>query len=323
MKYCFGVQSKNSVNKIIEFSLKNPSIDITFIPSRRQVEYNRGYVNNWTTKEFTEYVKSKNDKIKIERDHSGPGQGMHQDDGFDSLKEDCKYFDIIHIDPWKQYPNLNDGIQWTVKMIQYCYKLNTQITYEIGTEEAIRPFTPEELEEIVIELKTRLTSEQYNQIKYLVIQCGTRLCEGKNIGFYNEEKLTKMLQICNKYNLISKEHNGDWLDIENIKQKEKTGLQIINIAPELAIIETDVILKYVKENQSDFDRLYNLCFASNFWKKWVSKDFDINDKNSIIRYSCHYLYREEEFKEIKNKLVIVDIEIQNNIETRLLELYYK
>jgi len=64
MKYCFGVQSKNSVNKIIEFSLQNPGIDITFIPSRRQVEYNRGYVNNWTTKEFTEYVKNKNYKIK-------------------------------------------------------------------------------------------------------------------------------------------------------------------------------------------------------------------------------------------------------------------
>ena len=117
MKFFFGPMSKNVVDSIIEFSLINPDINITLIPSRRQIEYNGGYVNNWTTSEFAKYVKERNSKIKIERDHSGPSQGTNIDDGFESLKEDAKYFDIIHIDPWKYCDNIEDGIEWTAKMI--------------------------------------------------------------------------------------------------------------------------------------------------------------------------------------------------------------
>ena len=58
MKYCFGVISKNQVDMICDYASWYNK-EVIFIPSRRQVEYNGGYVNNWTTKEFSEYVKSK------------------------------------------------------------------------------------------------------------------------------------------------------------------------------------------------------------------------------------------------------------------------
>ena len=44
--------SKNVVDAVIEFN--SPSIG--FIPSRRQIDFIGGYVNNWTTKEFSNYV---------------------------------------------------------------------------------------------------------------------------------------------------------------------------------------------------------------------------------------------------------------------------
>ena len=99
-KYFIGPMSKNVVDTIIEFCNKTNNT-IGLIPSRRQVEWDGGYVNNWTTQEFTEYVKSKTDKILLVRDHSGPGQGQSDDDGYQSLSEDCKYLDLVHIDPWK------------------------------------------------------------------------------------------------------------------------------------------------------------------------------------------------------------------------------
>ena len=34
---------------------------MAFIPSRRQIEYDGGYVNHWDTKSFVEYVKGKSD----------------------------------------------------------------------------------------------------------------------------------------------------------------------------------------------------------------------------------------------------------------------
>ena len=51
MKYFIGPMSKNVVDAIIEFDG-----DFGFIPSRRQVDYNGGYVNGWTTGEFATYV---------------------------------------------------------------------------------------------------------------------------------------------------------------------------------------------------------------------------------------------------------------------------
>ena len=50
MKYFIGPMSKNVVDAVIEFDG-----NFGFIPSRRQVDYNDGYVNNWTTEKFFKY----------------------------------------------------------------------------------------------------------------------------------------------------------------------------------------------------------------------------------------------------------------------------
>ena len=68
-----------------------------------------------------------------------------------------------------------------------------------------------------------------------------------------------MLELCKKYNLISKEHNGDWVSIELMKEKFNLGLECINIAPELGQIETKTILNIIKKlNRSDlFEKYYH------------------------------------------------------------------
>jgi hypothetical protein len=322
MKWFLGPMSKNIVDTIIEFSLKNPKLETYFIPSRRQVEYYGGYVNYWTLADFSKYVKTYNPNILIERDHGGPGQGSIDDDGYESLKEDCKYMNIIHIDPWKKYSKLEDGIQWTVDMLQYCDKLNSNLQYEIGTEEAIRPFSVEDLEYIIISLKDQLSLELFNKIKYLVIQCGTGLCEGNNIGTLNKDKLTNMIKLSKKYNLIAKEHNGDWVSATDVEEKSKLGLSHINIAPELAEIETKVILKNIKNNIEDYENVYQLCYNSGKWKKWVSASFiPEENKEALILFSCHYIYATPEFQKIIKKYDRIDIKIKSAIYNKLLELY--
>jgi len=80
IKYYLGPMSKNIVDAVIEFDG-----NFGFIPSRRQVDYNGGYVNEWTTGEFATYV---NGRVPIERDHGGIGQGYKQDDGMKSFMHD-------------------------------------------------------------------------------------------------------------------------------------------------------------------------------------------------------------------------------------------
>ena len=101
IKFYIGPMSKNVVDAILDFT-EETGHKIGFIPSRRQVDYEGGYVNNWTTKTFSEYV---NGRIPIERDHGGPEQGYKKDGGVKSFIEDSKYLDVIHIDPWKAFPN--------------------------------------------------------------------------------------------------------------------------------------------------------------------------------------------------------------------------
>ena len=321
MKFFYGPMSKNIVDTLIDISLKT-DIEVVFIPSRRQIEYNGGYVNNWTTKEFCEYVKKANKNILIQRDHAGPGQGYFDDDGYDSLCEDVKYMDIIHIDPWKKYPDYNEGLKWTIEMIKFCYERNPNLYFEVGTEEAIRPFSVEDLESIIISLKDQLSLELFNKIKYLVIQCGTGLCEGNNIGSLDKNKLTNMIELSKKYNLIAKEHNGDWVSRADVEEKRKLGLRNINIAPELAEIETTVILKYVKDNTEDYENIYKLSYNSDKWKKWVSASFiPEENKEALILFSCHYIYASSEFQKIIKKYDNIDLEIKDAIYNKLLKLY--
>jgi hypothetical protein len=323
-KYFIGPMSKNIVDSIIEFC-NNTNNTIGLIPSRRQVENTSGYVNNWTTQEFTEYVKSKTDKILLVRDHSGPKQGQIDDDGYESLKEDCKYLDIIHIDPWKKHPAFNLGLEETIRMIEYCYELNPNIQFEVGTEEAIRRFEPYELSDLVHQLKSRLTPEIFNQIKYLVIQSGTSLKGTNQTGNYDSTRLKEMIEICKQNNLISKEHNGDYIPVSIIKEKFDLGLDSINIAPEFGLIET---LTYIKEieNNWDFsliDKFWEICFESKKWEKWVNQDFDpYIQKRDLIKICGHYVLSTPEFLiKIKSQFPNIDQKIKNNIKNKLNELY--
>uniref|UniRef100_A0A6C0KE16 Uncharacterized protein n=1 Tax=viral metagenome TaxID=1070528 RepID=A0A6C0KE16_9ZZZZ len=300
-KFCFGPMSKNIVDTLIEFS-NNTQIPVTFIPSRRQVEWNGGYVNNWTTETFTKYVKSKSKYIAIQRDHGGPGQGLYDDDGYESLKYDCKYFDAIHIDPWKKYPDFDDGLKWTVDVLKFCYNENPNLYFEIATEEAIRKFSAEEIERLLHKVKHQFDKRIFERILFCVIQSGTSLKDGINTGKYNSNRLVKMLNVVKTYQKLSKEHNGDYMDKDIMIDRFNTGLDSLNIAPELGVFETKLFLKYLKNNndQENVDLFYELCYNSGKWKKWVSDDFNPEkNKEKLIEICGHYVFSSKKIQNLK------------------------
>lgn len=319
IKYFIGPMSRNVVDAINEFTQETGK-QIGLIPSRRQVEWDGGYVNNWTTKEFSKYSKN----LILKRDHSGPGQGYIDDDGFKSLEEDCKYFNYIHIDPWKKYPKYEEGLEWTINMIEFCYNLNPDIQYEIGTEEAIRRFESEELERLVNDLHVRLDKKVFNQIKYLVIQSGTSLQKNTNTGEYNKDRLLSMIKIAKSWNLLSKEHNGDYIPPDLIKEKMSLGLDSINIAPEFGLIETQTYIKEMEKNWDfgSIDKFWEMCYNSKRWEKWVDEDFDPKlYRRELIDICGHYVLSYPDFKSIRSKYLYINKQIKTNIKNKLYELY--
>ena len=175
VKFWIGPMSKNIVDSVIEF---NDDI-FGFIPSRRQIDYMGGYVNNWNTKQFAEYVDG---KVLIERDHGGPCQSVEYyiNDGMESFKEDVKYFDIIHVDPFKKFQVFTSGIYVTMGYIERLLKLNSNIKFEIGTEQSILEYDCVDCIRFMLTMKNILLEN----IEYIVIQSGVGLdlLNQKNIG---------------------------------------------------------------------------------------------------------------------------------------------
>ena len=324
-KLFIGPMSKNVVDAVLNYATEN-NVKLGLLPSRRQIEFDGGYVNNWLTHEFISYA-GKNKNVVLQRDHAGPLQGKTPDDGTESLILDATLgFDYLHIDPWKQYRDLNDGIEETIKLIKLCDTINPDCFYEIGTEQAIRPYTPDELQIIIESVKEGLGENLFNKVIYAVIQGGTGIEGTRNIGKFNVSRCKEMIEICQKHGLKSKEHNGDYLTPDGIRKRFKMGLSALNIAPEFGVIETQCILEEILNHfdEKSLNKFYDLCFQSEKWVKWLPSNINCytNElkKHVIIRTSGHYVFATEEFKEIKSKFPGVDNKIKRRLHHRIEEI---
>ena len=173
----------------------------------------------------------------------------------------------------------------------------------------------EELYKLIYYLSTQLKDHVFSKVKHLVIQSGTSLKENTNTGEYDKQRLKSMIKVVKKYNLLSKEHNGDYLSTKCIKSKFKLGLDAINIAPEFGLIET---LSYI-EAGIDIDKFLKICYDSKRWKKWVGKDFNPKkQKLDLIKICGHYVFATKEFKKIKPN---IKRQIKLIIKNKLNELF--
>lgn len=304
--------SKNIVDSILDIGSERIGITVT----RRQVDINGGYVNNWNTKSFFDYVRNKNDygkRIIIERDHGGPNQGTTNDNGNTSYINDLKYFQIIHIDPWKVSKSIEDGINKTTSHIKLLHSINPNVKFEIGTEQDIFKYSTDDLESLMSGLKLGLTESEYDSIEYLVIQSGESLDlkNFNNRGIFNIEHLKESVSIGKKYNKKIKEHNGDFLSPYDYVNRFNHGVNAINIGPELAVIETNAYLEYMLE--SEIDEFYNVCLHSMKWKRWADGYVNDFDKNHLIQICGHYNYS-------KYNLPNIDLIVKKKITEKLTNL---
>lgn len=316
-KYYIGPMSKNIVDCAIEHAQRYP---IGLIPSRRQVDFCGGYVNEWTTQNFSKYVKDRNSPVLLCRDHGGENQGLEMDDGIESFLNDCDNFHLIHVDPFKVSKTILDAAEKTCTIIIKIWNKNPNIMYEVGTEEAIFKYEPEELKWLLEYLKMGLTQEQFNCIKYAVVQSGTGLDlpTRTNIGNFNSRRLKSFVKVAKKYRLMSKEHNGDYLiDSFGVEVRYQIGLDAINIAPEFGQIESEYYLEECKKKTELFDELYALCYDSGRWEKWIS-NIERVSKDQLIRTCCHYILSDKEFiNKIKSNFPSADEIIRKRIKSKL------
>jgi len=353
---CAGPMSKNFVDTCIEFISKK-NFPFMLIASRRQIdaeEFGGGYVNNWSTESFSKYVRKKSKKIILCRDHGGPYQGAYTSNKESLIKEEMKNakisfkadidnnFEIIHLDP-----SLNLGknpfkksIDRLFELYDYCWsyakKTNKKIAFEIGTEEQNGSTnSPEELE-LTLELTKKFC--QKNKIEmptFVVVQSGTLVKEMTNVGTFDlpfrienqlpaEISVPQMIKICDKYKVMMKAHNCDYLSNTALQYHPRLGIHAVNIAPEFGVIESKSFSQIMKHHNLTnlLDRFLDLSYESNKWNKWMKKNsLATNKEKSLI--SGHYIFSTEEFQHIyleaKNFLKKKKIDLNKLIKRDLLK----
>ena len=341
-----GPMSKNCVDATIELS-EDHNMAMILIASRRQidtVDFGGGYVNNWDTELFSQYVKNKsrNKKTYLARDHGGPWQNdleviqnLKLDAAMDSAKKSLKTdidsgFDFIHLDPSidiHQKVNQKKITERLFDLIAFCNEYakekNKKIFYEVGTEEQSgSAMDLDDFEENLIKIFEFCDKNNFDRPVLTVVQSGTKVMETQNVGSldspirFQEEipieiQLPKVIEICNKNNIFMKEHNADYLSLESLKWHPKLGIHSANVAPEFGVTESISLAEVLKSNglNSLLEKFLEISYNSNKWEKWMIKDSNASDyKKSII--AGHYIFSTEEFKELK-KIITTELHKRN------------
>ena len=334
---CIGPMSKNCVDATIELAdhYKSP---LMLIASRRQIDseqFGGGYVENWSTKQFSDYVRSKdiNKNIILARDHGGPWQNeleksknMNLKDAMQSAKDSYRAdidagFHMLHIDPSidiHSQPTADQILERVYELYDFSWSYAQQkgkdIIFEIGTEEQSGSNnSKEELEYTLESMRKFCKNNKLPFPSFIVIQAGTRVMETKNIGSFDspirianelppEIQIPQMIDICNKFGIFMKEHNTDYLSTDSLKWQPRLGIHAANIAPEFGVAETRAFISILKEGGHNdlVEEFLKISYESMKWKKWMMKNTDANDTDRAI-IAGHYVFSSNEFIKLKAK----------------------
>jgi tagatose-1,6-bisphosphate aldolase non-catalytic subunit AgaZ/GatZ len=330
-----GPMSVNCVDASIELA-NDHEIPILMIASRRQIdseEFGGGYVNNWTTEEFARYVtnKDKKGKVLLARDHGGPWQSTKEKDeklslrrAMDSAKSSYRAdisagFQVLHIDPSidiHSQPNVDEVLDRVFDLYEYCWaqaqKSNQELIFEVGTEEQSGSTnSQEELDYTLNAIKKFCVRNKLPQPTFVVIQCGTRVMEMRNVGSFDspvrvaneipaEIQLPKMIEICNRHGIFMKEHNTDYLSDEGLQWHPRMGIHAANVAPEFGVAESKALVHVLEMNGLDnlAERFLKIAYDSNKWDKWMLDNTIASDRDRAL-IAGHYVFSTQEVKELK------------------------
>lgn len=332
-----GPMSLNCVDAAIDLS-NQFNIPLMLIASRRQIdssEFGGGYVNNWSTSQFAEYVinHDKKGKILLARDHGGPWQNEIEKQqnlslrkAMDSAKQSYKAdidagFQIIHIDPSIDIhgkPSRDEILDRVFELYEFCWnyatKIGKEIIFEVGTEEQSGSTnSQEQLDYTLNKINKFCDRNNFPRPTFVVIQTGTRVMEMRNVGSFDsplrikdelpaEIQVPKMIDICNCHGIFMKEHNADYLSDEALCWHPRLGIHAANIAPEFGVAESKAMVECFEENGLNHlsEEFLALAYSSRKWVKWMIKDSNANDRDRAL-IAGHYIFSLPECHQIKEK----------------------
>lgn len=300
-----GPMSSEIIEAVFRFSNYHRK-QLMLIASKNQIDYNGGYVNNWCTNEYADFIKQMqkiypNSDVISCRDHCGPGFNGNYDitDTYKTIESDIKNgFDLIHIDFCHFRGDKDEKYEASKKAIERCLELKPDIYLEIGTDENFGAnYSLPNLAEIESEIDY---FKNFCQPEFYVVQTGSLIKEINQAGTFNKQFVEKINKLIKEKGLKLKEHNADYLTRAEINLR-KGLVNSMNIAPQLGVVQTSITLSKCLIYGIRFDQFINEIYKKERWKKWL-KDNTPENKMLCALIAGHYHFASDSYKKIINQL---------------------
>lgn len=292
-----GPMSPEIVDACLKYSHYH-NFPLMFIASRNQVDYNAGYAFN--TEDLVNFIKShkyyNQDRIKICRDHCGPYfADIDKSRTYSDIIKSCKLtiqndinakFDLLHIDVSRTESEKQNAL--ASELIEYALSLNPNIALEFGSEDN----TGQNLYDTLVTVdKQILFAKKYkNNIKFLVNQTGS-LTKHTQVGFFNQDLCAEIASKIHNAGFLLKEHNADYLNVNQVKLHKETGVDAINIAPQLGYTHSYILNRLSYNYKKEMNQFKQYVLEKNLWQKWVADS--VQDDETKFLVSAHYFLNSE------------------------------
>ena len=291
------------------------------IASRNQVDATSGYV--MTTPELRAQLDTlPTDHIWMCRDHCGPyfldeEKSLPLMLAIEATKKTIAYdieqgFDLIHIDTSR----VEDTYGVAEELIKFCLDLNPNIKFEFGTEENVGVAAG------AIKYKEDVAfAKQFPNMQFVVAQTGSLCYEDRQAGTFDYHVAQDLVEVAESAGVKLKEHNADYLTLEQLQLRKSAGVHALNIAPQLGVIQTKLLSQLAHEYSllPEWDKFSKVVLDSRRWKKWTAST---DDAHKII-VAGHYCFASIEYANLIDaiqKHVIWPITLKNEMH-RVLDLY--
>ena len=317
-KLGFGPMSPEIIEGVVKASslLAQP---LMLISTQNQIDWNGGYVNNWKTSEYVEYVhtlltKYPESHIYLCRDHLGPGfKNDNIDDVYKTLYDDIdNNFDLIHIDFSNIHADKKTVLSETKKVILDIYKKTDTVRLEIGTEENVGG-SISTLAEIERELKF---VKEFTEPEFFVVQTGSLIKEINQVGSLQKDFIVEAHNLLSSHGIRLKEHNADYLD-KNMISARIGIVDAMNIAPQLGALQTVTVIEQALIYGVDITEFLTVSYNSKRWEKWLYKNTAANRMLCAI-IAGHYNFTSKAYKtlifQLENQIDIKKILVDKTVE---------
>jgi len=346
-----GPMSRLVVEAVVEAGAREDA-PLVFIPSRNQVESDglgSGYVEGWDQRDLCHYVRRQvqlrrfRGSCFVGRDHGGPWQ---RDDEYHaaldwdralanaiaSYQDDLDAgFSYLHVDTSRDpgcgaMVPLDLALARTVEVIRHteAYRLRSgrgYVDYEVSLERTSGELSPpSEFARFVEQLVRDLDRARLPRPLFIVGNTGTLTRMDRNVGAVDFGAVAELTRIAREHGLVFKEHNADYLGVDDLARHPGAGIGMINVAPELAKLESDALLELCRQEEESLgaghERLSHLREVllhhvrhSTRWRKWVH---EVDDRaglfedpawvERVVAVNSHYFFRREDVREARRRL---------------------